>query len=252
MYTVKKLAKLAGVSVRTLHHYDRLGLLKPSVRTTAGYRQYGEKELLRLQQVLFYKELDFPLQAIAEILDEPGFNYLAALENHKRSLVEKRARITELLATIDKTILQLKGEQKMLTNEELYAGFPKDKAEAYRKEAIEKYGADKVEKSEAGLRKLTKDQLEALKAEGEEIARTLMGLTHLEPTNGAVQAQVARHYAHIQKMWNGAVTNEHLADAYAGLGDLYVNDPRFYEGAPEGFNTFLRDAMKYYVENSLR
>ncbi|HYG16663.1 MAG TPA: MerR family transcriptional regulator, partial [Bacteroidia bacterium] len=224
----------------------------PSVRTAAGYRQYGEKELLRLQQILFYKELDFPLQAIAEILDEPDFDYLAALENHKTALAERRTRITELLTTIDKTILQLKGEQKMLTNEELYAGFPKEKGEAYRKEAIEKYGREKVEKSEAGLRKLTKEQLEVLKAEGEEVANALMALMHLEPSDERVQAQVARHYAHIQKMWNGAVTNEHLADAYAGLGDLYVNDSRFYEGAPEGFNKFLCSAMKYYVENSLR
>ena len=73
-YSVKKLSDLAGVSVRTLHLYDEIGLLKPSVRTSAGYRLYGERELLRLQQVLFYKELDFSLQEIAAILDHPEFD----------------------------------------------------------------------------------------------------------------------------------------------------------------------------------
>src|SRR5580693_1755938 len=92
-YSVKQIARLAGVSVRTLHLYDQIGLLKPSVRTRAGYRQYGEPELLRLQQILFYRELDFPLKEIAEILNDPDFDLIRALAGHKQALSARRDRL---------------------------------------------------------------------------------------------------------------------------------------------------------------
>lgn len=102
-YSVKQLARLAGVSVRTLHVYDKLDLLKPSVRTDAGYRFCGEAELLRLQQILFYKELDLSLKAIAGILDDPGFDLVEALAGHKLALIARRDRLDLLLNTIDNT-----------------------------------------------------------------------------------------------------------------------------------------------------
>ncbi|MES2764506.1 MAG: MerR family transcriptional regulator, partial [Bacteroidota bacterium] len=89
MYKVQKLAEIAGVSVRTLHHYDQIGLLQPRIRSEAGYRMYGEAELLRLQQILFFKELDFPLKEIGAILDKPGFDVLEALSYHKKMIEEK-------------------------------------------------------------------------------------------------------------------------------------------------------------------
>src|ERR1700712_3237780 len=95
-YSVKQLAKLAGVSVRTLHLYDQLGLLKPSVRTESRYRRYGEKELLRLQQILFYKVLDFPLKEIAPILDDPDFDLIKAFEGHRQLLTKKRDHLATL------------------------------------------------------------------------------------------------------------------------------------------------------------
>ena len=98
-YSVKQLAQLAGISVRTLHLYDQLGLLKPNIRTVARYRLYGEKELLRLQQILFYKELDFPLQEIGKILDDPDFDLVEALLSHKNALEIRRDRIGTLLTT---------------------------------------------------------------------------------------------------------------------------------------------------------
>ena len=101
-YTVCRLARMAGCSVLTLlHHYDQLGLLKPSTRTAAGYRLYGEQELLRLQQILFFKELDFPLSEIQAVLDDPDFDQVQALENHRRLLQQRADRLTGLLQTID-------------------------------------------------------------------------------------------------------------------------------------------------------
>jgi DNA-binding transcriptional MerR regulator len=128
-YSVNQLAKMAGVSVRTLHHYDRFGLLKPSVRTEARYRLYGKDELIRLQQILFYKELDFSLADIRRILNDPNFDRVTALESHRHALERRRDKLTTLLGTIDKTILELKGEQIMMTDEELYEGFSKQQAE---------------------------------------------------------------------------------------------------------------------------
>src|SRR5262245_51773378 len=142
-YSVRQLARLAGVSVRTLHVYDKLDLLKPSERTDAGYRHYGEAELLRLQQILFYKELDIPLKNIAEILDEPGFDLIEALAGHKRALLGRRDRINTLLNTIDATIDHLKN-RTMSNFEKLYEGMRREQAAALRQEAIDNWGEDAI------------------------------------------------------------------------------------------------------------
>lgn len=248
---MKQLSKMAGVSVRTLHHYDELGLLTPRERTDAGYRLYGQKELIRLQQILFYKELDFPLRDIHELLDDPTFDYLMALQGHRRAILERKNRLDTLLTTIDKTILTLKGEQIMRTNEELYTGFTKEQAESIRQEAIEKYGKDTVETSENNLRKLSKEQLEGLKKEGENIAASIAALMHLAPDDDEVQEQIERHYKHIVQMWGGAVAKENIPQAYKGIATLYVEDNRFYAGNAEGFNRFLSGAITYYVDTRL-
>jgi len=243
---------MAGVSVRTLHYYDQTGLLKPSVRTEAGYRLYGEKELLRLQQILFYKELDFPLQEIHDILDDPDFDLIMALKKHKQAIKDRRNRLGVLMTTIDKTILTLKGERHMLTNDELYAGFPKEKAEAYRKEAIDKYGAETIEKSEAKLRKMSKEDIAALKKESEDIIYAINGLITLDPTDVQVQKQVARHYENTLKWWGGAVPDDKIAEAYTGLANLYVEDDRFYASEGADFKRFLNQAMLHFVESTLK
>ncbi|MBS1271813.1 MAG: HTH-type transcriptional activator mta [Candidatus Marinimicrobia bacterium] len=122
-YTVKELAKLAGISVRTLHHYDEINLLKPAERTHKRYRLYGEDELLRLQQILFYRELDFPLEEIKAILDAPDFDTVEALKEHKSALISRKKRLEKLLTTIDKTIAKMEKGSKMIY-EELYDGIP--------------------------------------------------------------------------------------------------------------------------------
>jgi DNA-binding transcriptional MerR regulator len=116
--------------VRTLHLYDQLNLLKPSIRTSVGYRKYGEPELLRLQQILFYRELDFPLKEIGPILDNPNFNLVKALEGHKAALTTRRDRLTTLMHTVDNTITNLKNKT-MNNYEQLYEGMPKEQAAAW-------------------------------------------------------------------------------------------------------------------------
>jgi len=121
-YTVKQVAALSGVSVRTLHFYDETGLLKPAYVGTNGYRFYEEPQLLTLQQILFYRELGLELKQIRQVLGRAEFERVAALQSHRQVLEEKLARTRSLLGTIDKTIAHLKGRKKMTTGE-MFVGF---------------------------------------------------------------------------------------------------------------------------------
>src|SRR6218665_843484 len=109
MLTVKQVAKISGVSVRALHHYDEIGLLKPASIGRNRYRYYGQDELLRLQQILLHRELDIPLSEIGAILDDPRFDQMAALRQQREKLAEEAKRYAQLVRTIDRTIASLNG-----------------------------------------------------------------------------------------------------------------------------------------------
>ena len=155
-YTVQQLARLAGVSVRTLHHYDHIGLLKPSARTEAGYRLYGEADLLRLQQILFFKEFDFPLADIQAILDEPRFDQVKALHDHRQMVQQEADRLGRLLNTIEKTISRLAEDHMSMTDEELYEGFTPEQIERYTREANELYDPQIMAESNRRVRNMSK------------------------------------------------------------------------------------------------
>src|SRR3990167_10916374 len=135
-YTVKKLAQLSGISVRTLHFYDEIGLLKPAYYGGNNYRYYEEEQLLLLQQILFYRELGFPLNDIQKILSSDRFNKIEALESHKKILNNDLSRTQNLIKTIDKTIAHLRGEIKM-KDEELYYGFDSEKQKEHEKYLVD-------------------------------------------------------------------------------------------------------------------
>lgn len=121
-YTVKTLSELSGVTIRTLHFYEELGLLKPAYHGSNGYRYYEEKELLQLQQILFFKELGFRLKQIQKVLGRSDFDQLAALHAHKKALSQEWEKIGQLIKTIDKTINHLQGKKKM-KEQEMFDGF---------------------------------------------------------------------------------------------------------------------------------
>ncbi|WP_354028290.1 MerR family transcriptional regulator [Chitinophaga sp. OAE865] len=249
-YAVNKLAKLAGVSVRTLHYYDQIGLLTPSVRTAAGYRLYGEAELLRLQQILFYRELDVELKDIGNILDDPEFDLVHALESHRQMLLSKKSRIETLVATVEKTIFHLKNKVNMNV-EDLYAGLPKEQAEAWRREAKEKW-PDQVAHAEKQLLTMDMDSYrqlqEGFKANWEKLAL----LSGQDPAAEQVQQEIDVHYHYILKFW-GKAGNQ--AEAYKGLGDLLANDERYTQVngvANPAFGKFMQQAIHIYVERRLR
>jgi DNA-binding transcriptional MerR regulator len=243
-YTVSQLAKMAGVSVRTLHHYDQIGLLAPSARTGAGYRLYGEPELLRLQQILFFKELDMPLDEVRRILDDPGFDQVAALEHHRQLLGRRMERLARLLKTIDRTIDRLTEEDMTLTDEELYEGFTTEQIERYKREAREMYDPALVEESERRVKKMSRAQWQAVGAEGESVTTGLAALADREPGDPEVQALIARHHAWIENFYPCS------ADIYRGLGQGYVEHPEFrafYEKYHPGLADFMAAAMDHYA-----
>jgi DNA-binding transcriptional MerR regulator len=253
-YSVKQIATLAGVSVRTLHLYDQMGLLKPAIRTQARYRQYGPDELLRLQQILFYRELDLPLKEIAEILNDPDFDLVQALTGHKAALLARRNRLNTLLKTIDKTIINLK-TKNMNNPEELYEGLPKEQATAWREEAIDKWGEDTVLRSENALREMDKLDIDRLKSEQKDIGHQLQLLRNHPPESDEVQEQIARHYANIRSFWGVSDPTDLRAETYKGLAELYVADERYTtaNGQPDPeFAAFMRRGMLYFAEHKLK
>ncbi len=250
-YTVRQLAKMAGVSVRTLHHYDQIGLLKPPSRTEAGYRLYGEKDLLRLQQILFFRELDFPLAEIQVILDRPGFDQVEALRVHRRMLGERAERLARLLRTVDRTIAKLTGEGTMpLTDEDLYEGFSpqeREKFKEYEAEARERWGETAAE-SQRRVSQMSKVQWQAIQKEGGEVTQLMAGYMGRPASDPDVQAAIARHHAWIENFYPCS------AEMYRGLGQMYVDDPRFratYDKVRPGLADSMRDAMAYYAEHTL-
>jgi DNA-binding transcriptional MerR regulator len=247
-YTVRQVAILAGVSVRTLHHYDQIGLLRPSSRTAAGYRLYGEGDLLRLQQILFFKELDFPLQDIQRILDRPGFDQVEALEGHRRLLQKRMDRLAVLMTTIDNTIRRLEEDDQMLTDAELYEGFSQDQIDRYKREVREQYNPKLVEESERRVRKLSKAQWQAVGDEGKAVTQRMAELMDRDPTDPEVQATIARHHAWIENF------DPCSAEVYRGLGQLYVEHPEFrafYEAYAPNLADFMQAAMVVYADRTL-
>ncbi len=247
-YTVKQLAGLAGVSIRTLHYYDEVGLLKPSFRTEANYRLYKEVDLYRLQQILFYRELDLPLKEILHLLDSSRFDLVAALLKHRQELIRRSKKMEKLVKTIDKTILRLKGEKVMLNDEELYEGFSKEKQEQYRKEAKELYGADAVEKANKQIRKMSKEQWLALQKEGDDVFKELSLFMDRDLASPVVQDLVAKHHLWIEKFFQANRT------VYAGLAESYASHPdfrKYFDKYAQGFADFLRAAMDIYSSKRL-
>lgn len=250
MRTVRQVAKAAGVSVRTLHHYDAVGLLKPGHVGANGYRYYGREELLRLQQILVYRELGMPLAEIAAILDDPAFDLLTALRGHRAALNGRIAHYRTLIQTIDRTIVSLEKDEEMEDND-YYAGIDAETRGRWQREAEAFWGKDAVAAAEAKARALSKEQVAAIQAEMEAIRADFQHLfrERAAPGSGEVQAVTGRHYRWVSHSWSPD------AAAFKGLGRYYVENPEFrgtYEDAElPGCPEFIGEAMAIYADRSL-
>jgi DNA-binding transcriptional MerR regulator len=246
VYTVKQLSDLAGISVRTLHYYDEIGLLRPSQIGENGYRYYDDAALLRLQQVLFFRELDFGLTTIKDILDTPGFDVVDALLNHRRALQNRVLRLDNLIQTIDRTILVLHGEVDM-SKKQLFAGFTPEEEEHYRQQASDLYGAEEVNASYKRWNSYSQQKKEQIMADGQAIYLDLVSLIDIAPSSVEVQQVIARWHQHLRAFYEPSI------ELLSGLGQLYVNSPdfadRFRQMHPR-LPEFLRDAITHYCEKS--
>ncbi|MEH7491460.1 MerR family transcriptional regulator [Neobacillus niacini] len=248
-YTIQKLASLAGVSTRTLRYYDEIGILKPARINSSGYRIYGQEEVNRLQQILFYRELGVGLDSIKEIVTAPSFDGAKALREHREKLLEKREQLDLLIANVDKTIALTEGRITM-SNKEKFEGFKKkmveDNEKQYGKEIREKYGKESVEASNAKVMNMTEEQYQEVTALGEQIHTTLAKAFK----TGDPAGELAQEAAYLHKKWLTYYWKEYSKEAHAGLAQMYVDDERFttyYDKEQPGTAKFLRDAIHIYT-----
>ena len=243
MYTVGELAKQTGVTIRTLHHYDELGLVSPTGRSPAGYRLYDDGDVLRLQQVLFYRELGFPLDEIAAVLDDPGFDRAQALVDQRAQLADRRTKVDGMIAAIDRALASLEKGTTMRPEDvtSLFDGFA---PETYADEAQARWGHT-PEFAESARRTKTygKAEWDAIKREGEAVYRGLAALMQAGTAvdDARVQAAVEDHRAHISRWFYPCSPAIHR-----GLGELYVADVRFtanIDRVAAGLSRYLCDAF---------
>lgn len=253
-YTVKTVARLSGVSVRTLHHYDEIGLLKPAWVGANGYRYYGREELLRLQQILFHRELGMPLAAIATLLDDPGFDRVTALRSHRARLRQQMDRGRQLIETIDATLAALQGETKM-DETKMYLGFEPETQARHEAWLTERYGGemdDRVAQSKAGLAAMGASGAQALMAQGEALeAEFAQALQAGAPADSESTQALARRWCDwISRTWNRAPDRT----AFVGLSRLYEDHPEFrarYEARCAGLTEYLGVALRAFAEREL-
>ncbi len=249
-YTVGDVAKLAHVSVRTLHHYDEVGLLMPSERSEAGYRIYTTPDLERLQQVLFYKELGFSLEEIRELMSDPAFDRREALIAQREMIAEQALRLEALLGLIDKTLVAQEGGIRM-TKEEMFEVFGDFDPAEHEAEAHGRWGdTDAYKESARRTAKYTKDDWARHKAESEEINATITRLMDEGVPADDPRAMEALDRARLQiDTWFYPCSHE----MHVGLAEMYIADPRFtanYEKIHTGMAQYVHDAILANAERS--
>ncbi len=241
-WTVGRLADLTGVTVRTLHHYDAIGLLRPSDRSAAGYRLYGSADLERLQQIVLYRRLELPLEEIAELLDS-GTSPVEHLRRQRDAVIARRDELDELVGAIDRALERTMNHQPA-TDAELREIFGDGFSDEYQAEAQQRWGdTDAWKQSARRTASYTKADWAAIKAETDAINDDFVAAKRAGlPADGDVARDVAER-ARIQ-------IDERFYDCspefHRCLGEMYVSDPRFtatYDDLEPGLAQYVRDAI---------
>jgi len=248
-YTVQKLAKLAGVSTRTLRYYDEFGILKPARINSSGYRIYGKQEVNRLQQIMFFRELGVSLESIKEIVTSPQFDATEALKKHREKLLEKRKQLDLLIANVEKTMAESEG-RIIMTDREKFEGFKQklidDNEKLYGKEIREKYGDEQVEKSNKMIKNMTAEQY----AQAEKLNAELFDTLKEAMKTGDPAGELAQRAADLHRQWLCHFWDFYSKEAHAGIAQMYAADERFkayYDKEQPGTAEFLRDAILIYT-----
>ncbi|WP_339148540.1 MULTISPECIES: MerR family transcriptional regulator [unclassified Sutcliffiella] len=248
-YTVQKLAKLAGVTGRTLRYYDEIGILKPARISASGYRIYGQAEVDKLQQILFYRELEIDLESIQKIINAPSFDEVEALKEHRDKLLTKQKRLEGLIESVDRTLAAKEGSITM-SDKEKFEAFKQDlideNEKKYGEEVRAKYGNEAIDKSNSKLKGMTKKQYE----QGEKLGEEVLVVLNEAFQTGDPACDLAQKAADLHRQWLGFYWDSYSKEAHAGLAQMYVDDERFtafYDKKQPGTAEFLRDAILIYT-----
>jgi len=244
MYQIHELAAKAGITVRTLHHYDRIGLLHPSRHSPAGYRLYDDDAALRLQQILFYRELGLPLADIGGLLDAPGFDLMKALGSHREELDKRIARLQRLRRTVDNTLAYVKGEHSM-EKAGIFEGFTPEEEAYYSKEAERLYDPETVRESNRKWKSYGAVEQKRILAEGKAAYLDMIAAMPKGAGSPEVQAIVGRWRANITHFWTPSL------EQLVPLAENYSADPRFkanFDAMSPGLAEFMGEAVRIYVD----
>jgi Predicted transcriptional regulators len=238
---INEVAKLTGVTVRTLHYYDEIGLLKPAEVTESGYRLYDSDSLCRLQQILLLRELDFPLDEIQEILKNPAFDQTDALKKHRELLIKKREHFDDLIGLVDKI---MKGENT-LSFQEFDQTEMKNMKKQYAAEVKERWGStDAYREYEEKSGSYDEPKWQQISAEGDSILKAFAQIRNKPAGSAEVQALV--------KQWQDYITARFYSctdEILAGLGQMYTGDERFKKNIDRngsGTAEFMAKAIAVY------
>lgn len=247
MYTVKQLSSLAHVSVRTLHYYDEIGLLRPSEVRSNGYRYYDEAALLRLQQILFYREMGLELLQIKDILDQPDFDLVAALRSHREALRQKIKRLHELMDTVDQTIAHIVRKADM-SKKRLFQGFDEATQKQYEREARLEYGPDIVNESIRRYNSYTAAQKAAIGQEGTQVYVRIVEALEAgkDPDSPEVQEILQGWHQHLRYFY------EPTLEILRGLGVMYNTHSGFiatFQELHPDLPAYLEAAITRYVDD---
>jgi DNA-binding transcriptional MerR regulator len=237
---VNQLSKLAGVTVRTLHYYDEIGLLRPDSVGDNNYRYYGDTEVHKLQQIMFFRELEFSLEDIKKTINTPSFSTTEALKDQKELLKIKAEKIKKLMTTIDNTL-------NKKDDKDMFASFSDYEMNQYKEEAKERWGkTDAYKQSQERTKNWTKDDYKKISEDGKKFTQTLADSMDLPVNDPKVQALITQHHHGIEVFYDCPKA------MYRELGKMYVADPRFtayYDKFRPGLAQFVCDAIGVWCED---
>lgn len=252
MYTVKELARLTGLTPRTLRYYDSIGLLCPQRGRDNDYRLYGPREVDRLQQILLYRDMGLPLEEIRSLLDAPGFDRGTALREHLERLRERRREVDALIRAVQNTLKTIEGGTTM-NDKEKFEGMKRQAVQeneaAYGQELRKKYGEEAVEAHNRRLSGMSPQEWEQTRKDEEAYKAALRrAAASGDPAGEDAREAVRLHAAWLAHYWSkGAVT----PDAHTGMAETYTQDERFtayYEDVVPGGAAFLAEAVRAYYQ----
>lgn len=248
---MNKLAKLSGLTTRTLRYYDEIGLLKPARVTASKYRIYGQKQVDTLQQILFYRELGFPLEHIKLALSSPDFDQEKAFCFHLQSLEEKRAQLDALISNVKQSMSALKGEQSM-SDTEKFEGFKEkrlaENEKQYGQELRERFGHAMIDQSNAKVQAMPLAQYE----DAQELLQNINESLKQAQAEGGPAGAIAQNACALHKQWLAKHWPNYTREMHLGLATMYVDDPRFrayYDDISPGLAQFFHDALVIYCQN---